>query len=70
MDRVVIDPEVVTVVDFKTGSDPDAGRRAARAEADRAQVRSYMRILGEPSRDDRCAASWPIIDEGRFEAVE
>ena len=60
MDRVVVDPEAVTVVDFKTGVDPDAERRAARVEADRAQVRSYMRILGEVvPRKTPCAASWP-----------
>ena len=28
MDRVVVDPDAVTVVDYKTGADTDAGRRA------------------------------------------
>ncbi len=70
MDRVVIDPEGVTVVDFKTGFDPDAVRRAARAEADREQVRAYMRVLGEALPGRPVRGFLAFIDEGRFEAVE
>ena len=70
MDRVVVDPDAVTVVDFKTGADPDAGRRAARVEADRAQVRAYMRILGEAVPGRPVRGFLAFIDEGRFEAVE
>ena len=70
MDRVVVDPEAVAVVDFKTGSETDAEKRRARSEADRAQVRSYMRILGEavPGRSVRGFLAY--IDEGSFETVE
>ncbi|MCL4474618.1 MAG: UvrD-helicase domain-containing protein [Nitrospirae bacterium] len=41
MDRVVIDPDCVTVVDFKTGKKRDA------LEKYRAQMCNYMKILGE-----------------------
>lgn len=39
MDRVVIDPEKVTVIDYKTGRD----RRAEEKYA--AQMKNYIRIL-------------------------
>jgi ATP-dependent exoDNAse (exonuclease V) beta subunit len=41
MDRVVIDKDKVTVIDFKTGRDTSA------EEKQRAQINTYMKILGE-----------------------
>ena len=69
MDRVVVDADAVTVVDFKTGSDPDAARRAALAEADREQVRAYMRILADAIPGSPVRGFLAFIDEGLFEAV-
>ena len=43
MDRVVIDPKKVTVIDYKTGS--------SKVEKYQAQLQNYMRILGEIYRD-------------------
>ncbi len=40
MDRLVIDPDTVTVLDFKTGSD-------AAAERDEEQVRRYLAVVAE-----------------------
>jgi len=41
MDRVIIDPGAITVIDYKTGGNKEA------LEKYRAQMRNYMRILGE-----------------------
>jgi len=40
MDRVVVDTDRVTVIDFKTGEQKDA-------EKSRAQIKTYMKILSE-----------------------
>jgi ATP-dependent exoDNAse (exonuclease V) beta subunit len=45
MDRVVVDPEVVTVVDFKTGGGPDSDRDPEAGDDGRSQVRTYAAIL-------------------------
>jgi RecB family exonuclease len=39
MDRVVVDPSRVTVIDFKTGAEEPAGHEA--------QLRAYMQVLSE-----------------------
>jgi ATP-dependent exoDNAse (exonuclease V) beta subunit len=41
MDRIVVEEDRVTVLDYKTGSERDAAKR------DEAQVRNYMRLLKE-----------------------
>lgn len=57
MDRVIIDPDAVTVVDFKTGLGPVSGQGREAAEEDRAQVRAYASILRDiyPGRPVRAA---------------
>ena len=69
MDRVVVDEDLVTVLDYKTGVDPDPARRAAKGEVDRGQVRWYAAILQEvfPGRNVR--ATLARIDEGTSEDV-
>jgi len=55
MDRVVVDPEAVTVVDFKTGGGPISGRGSEAAAEDREQIRDYAAILRDiyPNRPVR-----------------
>ncbi len=69
MDRVILDEDAVTVLDYKTGSDPDPVRRAARAESDRAQIRRYAALLREVYPDLPVKASLVRIDEGSTEDV-
>ena len=69
MDRVVVDGETVTIVDYKTGADPDPASRAARAEADRAQIRNYEAILREIYPGRRIAGTLVRIDEASSEDV-
>ncbi|OGD21564.1 MAG: hypothetical protein A2Y69_10715 [Candidatus Aminicenantes bacterium RBG_13_59_9] len=47
LDRVVMDPEGVTVLDYKTGEaeDPEARRRLE--EENRAQMRLYLRLMAD-----------------------
>lgn len=70
MDRVVLDGDVVTVIDFKTGSERDPVKRAERSAGDREQVRTYMKILRDvyPGRPVRGLIA--RIDESAWEDVE
>ena len=67
MDRVVLDPEAVTVIDFKTGSEAAEMGRSAWEQADREQVATYVRILKEiyPERSVRGVLAY--IDKDRWE---
>jgi ATP-dependent helicase/nuclease subunit A len=56
MDRIVMDPEQVTVIDFKTGAE-DPGMHEA-------QVRDYMKILAEVYPGRRIAALLAYVDLG------
>lgn len=47
LDRVVVDEDGVSVLDFKTGPAPAAGGEGAAAAADRAQIRDYAHLLKE-----------------------
>jgi ATP-dependent exoDNAse (exonuclease V) beta subunit len=62
MDRVVVDPETVVVLDFKTGTRP--------GDEDRAQVRSYAAILKEvyPGRTVRACLAY--LDSRTLEFIE
>jgi ATP-dependent helicase/nuclease subunit A len=69
MDRVIIDEDGITVLDYKTGTDPDPVRRAARADGDRAQVRRYTEILRDVFPGLEVRATLARIDEGTVEDV-
>jgi len=45
MDRVIIDEDGITILDYKTGPPPSAGRETEIASVDRAQIREYARLL-------------------------
>jgi ATP-dependent helicase/nuclease subunit A len=69
MDRVVVDPEAVVVLDFKTGREPSARAKAEREASDRGQLAVYRRILAEifPGRPVKGVLAY--IDQGRWETV-
>jgi ATP-dependent exoDNAse (exonuclease V) beta subunit len=75
MDRVVIDPDAVHIIDYKTGaegagSEGDEGYRDRPEESDRAQVREYIRIIRDvfPGRSVRGVLAY--VDRRRWETVE
>ncbi len=47
MDRVIIDEDGVTILDYKTGPAPGAEGESEAAAADRAQIRDYARLLSD-----------------------
>lgn len=56
MDRVVIDPEKVTIIDYKTGK--------SKGEKYQTQLRNYMRILGEIYSDREIVGIIAYVDLG------
>jgi ATP-dependent exoDNAse (exonuclease V) beta subunit len=61
MDRIVVDTEQVTVIDFKTGAE-DPGTHEA-------QVRDYMRILAEVYPGKKVAALLAYVDLGTVRKI-
>lgn len=61
MDRVVIDPETVTVIDFKTGEEQEGYGD---------QVRNYMRILGEIFVGKKIRGLLAYVDKNVLRSVE
>ncbi len=45
MDRVIVDEDGITILDYKTGPAPSPGRETETASVDRAQIREYARLL-------------------------
>jgi ATP-dependent helicase/nuclease subunit A len=70
MDRVVVDADRVTVLDFKTGAgDPDPALKAAREKADREQMAVYRALLVELYPGLPVRALLAYVDQGRWEIV-
>ncbi len=70
MDRVVVDADRVTVLDFKTGAgDPDPALKAAREKADREQMAVYRALLVELYPGLPVRALLAYVDQGRREIV-
>jgi ATP-dependent exoDNAse (exonuclease V) beta subunit len=69
LDRVVVDPEEVTVLDYKTGDsgDPEAGRTGG--EEDRAQMRLYLRFAAELFPDRTVRGVLAYLDRGTWEEL-
>jgi ATP-dependent helicase/nuclease subunit A len=70
MDRVVVDADGITVLDFKTGGgDPDPALKAAREDEDREQMTVYRALLAElhPGRPVRAILAY--VDQARWEDV-
>jgi len=77
MDRVVVDPDAVHIIDYKTGAEEaggaDSGRDGVRArleESDREQVRAYIRIVRDifPGRPVRGILAY--VDRRKWETLE
>jgi len=63
VDRVVIDPDKTTILEFKTGSDrPHEGRYLA-------QMQNYVRILGEVYPDRLVEGIVAYVDLNRIAGV-
>jgi ATP-dependent exoDNAse (exonuclease V) beta subunit len=58
MDRVIIDPGIITVIDYKTGRNKEA------LEKYRAQMGNYMRILGEVYPGKSISGIIALVDLG------
>lgn len=70
MDRVVLDADSVTIIDFKTGFASERERRERRDAEDRQQMRDYIKIIKEVYPGKRVRGILARIDEKRLEAVE
>jgi ATP-dependent helicase/nuclease subunit A len=70
MDRVVLDADAVTIIDFKTGFMSEKERRERRDEEDRQQMREYMKIIKEIYPGKRVRGILARIDEKRAEAKD
>ncbi len=67
LDRVVVDPDAVLVIDFKTGEETPA---RAWIEAGRDQVRTYLAIVRDVFPDKAVRGLLAFVDRGAWEAVE
>jgi ATP-dependent helicase/nuclease subunit A len=70
MDRVVVDPDAVLVVDYKTGTEKDPARRSRFEDEDRAQVARYVALMKEIYPGRPAGGVLAYLDQLRFEAVE
>jgi ATP-dependent helicase/nuclease subunit A len=64
MDRVIIDPGRITVIDYKTGKDKK------KLEKYRDQIGNYMRLLGEIYQGKTVSGIISFVDLGEVERVE
>ena len=69
MDRVVLDADAVTIIDFKTGFASEKERRERRDAEDRQQMRDYIKIIKEIYPGKRVRGILARIDEKRAEAL-
>jgi ATP-dependent helicase/nuclease subunit A len=69
LDRLVVDPDWVTVLDFKTGdpADPEAGKLWD--EDNRAQMRLYLRIVADIFSGRRARGILAYVDRGTWEEM-
>jgi len=70
MDRVVLDLDRVTVIDFKTGFVSDEARRERRDAEDRGQMQAYLEIIKQIYPEKRLRGILAHIDEQRIEVIE
>jgi len=70
MDRVVVDPDAVLVIDYKTGIETDLKQPSRFEEKDREQVRRYIALMKEIHPDRPARGVLAYLDQGRFEEVE
>lgn len=70
MDRVVVDPERVLVVDYKTSAEKDPAKQSKFEDEDRAQVSRYVALMKEIYPDRPVQGVLAYLDQRRFEVVE
>ena len=70
MDRVVLDADAVTIIDFKTGFVSEKEKRERRDAEDRQQMRDYMKIIKEIYPGKRVRGILARIDEKQAEAKD
>ncbi len=70
MDRVIVDPDAVLVVDYKTGVEKDPARRSRFEDEDRAQVGRYVALMKEIYPGRPVGGVLAYLDQRRFEVVE
>jgi len=70
MDRVIVDPEGVLVVDYKTGAEKDPAKQSKFEDEDRAQVSRYVALMKEIYPDRPAHGVLAYLDQRRFEVVE
>jgi ATP-dependent helicase/nuclease subunit A len=70
LDRLVVDPEGVTVLDFKTGDPTDPEADKLWDEDNRAQMRLYLRIVADIFPGRRVRGILAYVDRGTGEEVE
>ncbi len=70
MDRVVVDPDAVLVVDYKTGAEQDPAKRSKFEDEDRAQAARYVALMKEIYPGRPAGGVLAYLDQGRFEVVE
>jgi ATP-dependent exoDNAse (exonuclease V) beta subunit len=70
MDRLVVDRDRVTVIDYKTGFEPDPEKQAAREKEYHQQLMNYLAILKDIYPDKRPAAWLAYFDRKKWEPVK
>jgi len=70
LDRIIVDPEEVTIVDFKTGVPSDPVKKADWEKADAAQMLNYIRIVKDIYPEKRISGYLAYIDQDRWERLE
>jgi ATP-dependent helicase/nuclease subunit A len=70
LDRLIVDPEEVTIVDFKTGVQSDPVKKADWEKADASQMLNYIRIVKDIYPEKRVLGYLAYIDQGRWERLE
>jgi len=69
LDRVVLDPDRVIVIEFKTGIPSDPARRPAWEEEDRRIFRDYLNIMKDVYPGRPVSGLFAFIDRGTQESV-
>lgn len=69
LDRVVVDPGEVFVLEFKTGIPSEPGRRREWEEEDRRVFKAYLEIMKDIHPDKNVRGAFAFIDRGTVEDV-
>ena len=70
VDRVVLDGDRATVIDFKTGTEAGSPAQADMKRADKDQVRAYMKLIEEAMPGAKAAGLLIYLDRAAWEDVE